>query len=152
MKLLSATTMGNIFGSDYGVQPDFIPGLYYPPCSHDISKATLTGYYYSDAGVRASPSVSHSHVQRDRPTQNRKMFGTFKCPNCRRKWFSSNAWDGVGQNCVKCNTLTLPCDLAPLKKPEHDVIDIRKPHPAHLCEKCRRLGYSCTQLLHLSNK
>ena len=43
------------------------------------------------------------------PYQGQKRcFGEFKCPKCKRKWMSGNSWSNIGQECVKCRINVYP--------------------------------------------
>ena len=69
------------------------------------------------------------------------MFGEFCCEDCNRSWFSGNAWEGKGQQCLQCQKMILPTTLRPLLHRYHN--KDRKPHVQELCEKCQELGYNC---------
>ncbi|XP_076063242.1 zinc finger CCHC domain-containing protein 24-like [Oratosquilla oratoria] len=75
----------------------------------------------------------------------KRKFGEFRCPECKRVWFSANAWEGYGQKCQKCDIMVQPSSLRPLEKSEDkmDKIDISKRHPQELCEKCKVKGTFC---------
>ena len=72
------------------------------------------------------------------------MFGEFHCEDCKHKWYSGNAWEGKGQQCLQCKKMILPLSLRPLLHRFHNDED-RKPHKQELCEKCQELGYNCRQ-------
>ncbi|KAG2496077.1 hypothetical protein HYH03_005995 [Edaphochlamys debaryana] len=99
----------------------------------------------------------------------KRVFGSFKCPDCTRKWLSAFSWADKGQECQRCGTMVYPYEQRPLKKretPEGEEgvgegegavddpevakllakIDSLKPHPEELCQKCQELGYPCTEL------
>ncbi|OWR53953.1 zinc finger CCHC domain-containing protein 24 [Danaus plexippus plexippus] len=77
-----------------------------------------------------------------------RCFGEYRCPQCSRRWMSSNSWAGYGQECQSCKINVFPHKQTPLQKPkELDVGDNKKPHPQHLCQKCKALGYYCRQTL-----
>ena len=73
------------------------------------------------------------------------MFGEFNCENCGRDWKSSNAWEGKGQECNKCNNLVYPLTLCPLKPPEFPY-EHRDPHDQNRCEMCKELGRNCRDI------
>ncbi|XP_032828136.1 zinc finger CCHC domain-containing protein 24-like [Petromyzon marinus] len=73
-----------------------------------------------------------------------RCFGTFECPKCRRKWWSAFSWANMGQECERCMINVYPYQQDSLNKPDNEnKSDPRKPHPSHLCEKCKKLGRSC---------
>jgi len=72
------------------------------------------------------------------------MFGEFRCTGCIHTWYSGNAWEGKGQQCLQCKRMILPASLRPLQYQFHNDED-RKPHIQELCEKCQELGYNCRE-------
>ncbi|KAF6251282.1 hypothetical protein COO60DRAFT_1676828 [Scenedesmus sp. NREL 46B-D3] len=76
---------------------------------------------------------------------DKRCFGFYRCPTCRRRWTSGNSWANMGQECQKCLINVYPYKQQPLEKSEEDLerIDEDKPHPQHLCEMCQKLGYYC---------
>ena len=74
------------------------------------------------------------------------MFGEFYCKVCKRQWYSGNAWKGMGQQCIRCRSNILPCNLQPLrsKQPGSHNPD-QKPHMQEFCEMCKMLGYKCCE-------
>ena len=77
-----------------------------------------------------------------------RVFGEFECPGCSRRWYSGNSWANCGQECRRCGINVYPYRQRPLQKPDgkEEKIDPNKPHPQHLCEKCKQLGYYCREL------
>lgn len=74
----------------------------------------------------------------------RRCFGEYTCSSCNRTWMSGNSWADMGQKCKHCQIMVYPHKQRPLEKPNGmDVSDMNIEHPQHLCEKCKRLGYSC---------
>ena len=55
------------------------------------------------------------------PYQGQKRcFGEFKCPKCKRKWMSGNSWSNIGQECVKCRINVYPFkQVLPQKSKSH---------------------------------
>lgn len=49
----------------------------------------------------------------------------------------------MGQQCRFCDVMVYPFRRTPPEKPEDAKIDLNRPHPEELCEKCQALGYSC---------
>ncbi|XP_037068682.1 zinc finger CCHC domain-containing protein 24-like [Pollicipes pollicipes] len=81
----------------------------------------------------------------------RRAFGEYQCCECRRLWQSSRSWANMAQECQSCRIRIYPHRQTPLHKPGGlDKIDQDKKHPAELCEKCTKLGYSC--VLHNSKE
>lgn len=39
---------------------------------------------------------------------NKRCFGEYKCPKCKRKWMSGNSWANMGQECSKCHINVYP--------------------------------------------
>ncbi|KAJ0175743.1 hypothetical protein K1T71_008902 [Dendrolimus kikuchii] len=77
-------------------------------------------------------------------SQNKRCFGEYRCPNCKRSWMSGNSWPNYGQQCTTCNINVMPHSQRPLEKPDGlDKSDTSKPHRQELCEKCKKLGYFC---------
>jgi hypothetical protein len=75
---------------------------------------------------------------------DKRVFGYFRCPDCGRTWMSGNSWADCGQDCESCRVLVYPHRQQPLEKTrKDDFIDANKPHPQHLCQRCRELGYYC---------
>jgi hypothetical protein len=68
-----------------------------------------------------------------------RCFGEYHCTDCNRKWLSANSWADCGQQCERCKALVYPRHQRPLERPEgmENKIDERKPHPQHLCGKCK---------------
>eukprot|EP00731_Ephydatia_muelleri_P028593 Em0020g237a len=69
------------------------------------------------------------------------MFGTFRCSNCGRSWYSAYAWRGKGQECQHCLTMNLPKELRPLLHQGSSNPDL--PHNEVHCQRCQELGHSC---------
>ncbi|CAG0879641.1 unnamed protein product [Cyprideis torosa] len=44
-----------------------------------------------------------------------RVFGKFRCPNCRRKWLSINSWANKGQECKLCKIMVYPFKQAEIK-------------------------------------
>ena len=65
------------------------------------------------------------------------MFGEFYCEDCDNTWKSGNAWEGKGQQCLKCMKMILPASLRPLKP---SGLQRGPPHREDLCEMCKSLG------------
>lgn len=80
------------------------------------------------------------------------MFGQFYCSQCSRRWFSGNAWEGKGQECVKCGRMCLPESLRPLRYRRHDPDDVKKPHIQECCEMCKELGKNCQEVREVKNE
>ena len=70
-----------------------------------------------------------------------RMFGTFRCSNCGRSWYSAYAWRGKGQECQCCLTTNLPKELRPLLHQGSSNPD--RPHDEVHCQRCQELGHSC---------
>lgn len=62
---------------------------------------------------------------------------------CSPAWQSGNSWANMGQQCRFCDVMVYPFRRTPPEKPEDAKIDLNRPHPEELCEKCQALGYSC---------
>lgn len=80
-----------------------------------------------------------------------RVFGTFICVHCHRKWYSASSWANCAQECQRCRKRVFPCEQARLEKADAEAahtIDLGKPHPQELCDKCKQLGYDCrTQMI-----
>ncbi|XP_063674153.1 zinc finger CCHC domain-containing protein 24-like [Bolinopsis microptera] len=78
----------------------------------------------------------------------RRVFGHFQCPSCKRGWQSGNSWANNGQMCNKCNVMVYPYQQKPLEKVAggEDKCNPTVSHPQGLCGKCKKLGYPCTRL------
>jgi hypothetical protein len=74
---------------------------------------------------------------------DRKMFGYYKCEECKRHWQSAHSWRGFGQKCKGCGKNTFPFKQEKLIRSEENKIDVNKPHEKHLCQKCKQVG-DCT--------
>ncbi|PIK37554.1 hypothetical protein BSL78_25624 [Apostichopus japonicus] len=75
-----------------------------------------------------------------------RCFGEYRCDDCHRTWMSGNSWADMGQECTNCRQNIYPHTQRPLNKPDGlDVSDENKPHPQHLCEKCKAMGRRCTE-------
>jgi hypothetical protein len=98
---------------------------------------------------------------------SRRVFGYFRCHECRRTWQSAYSWANCGQECKNCGINVWVCFVSshqlvlmscrkqwtrtsvryPYRQDEliknEDGIDLKKPHLSGLCEKCKQLGYSC---------
>ncbi|GLH14696.1 Zinc finger CCHC domain-containing protein 24 [Gryllus bimaculatus] len=84
----------------------------------------------------------------------RRTFGKYKCPQCKKLWWSSNSWANLGQECNKCFTMVYPYSQRPLvcidddedvsKQPKKELM--KKKHEENLCEKCQELGFCCVRL------
>ncbi len=73
-----------------------------------------------------------------------RRFGKFECPQCHRRWTSANSWADMGQECKKCGMNVYPVEQTELLKPTDTTVDdLKKPHPMHLCEKCKSLKRPC---------
>ncbi|KAJ8037406.1 Zinc finger CCHC domain-containing protein 24 [Holothuria leucospilota] len=85
---------------------------------------------------------------------DKRMYGYFRCDNCRRSWESGNSWEGYAQECLRCGKKVYPYELSELERPDYsddmDDLEIRPGHPQHLCEKCKELGSYCRS--HVSKK
>ena len=73
----------------------------------------------------------------------RRMFGEFICLDCGRKWFSGNAWPGMGQQCLRCMKMIKPDSLRPLR-PSFGLTR-KEPHKQEFCQMCQQLGYNCRE-------
>ncbi|KAG4067285.1 hypothetical protein HA402_000276 [Bradysia odoriphaga] len=75
---------------------------------------------------------------------NGRCFGEFLCEKCDRRWMSGNSWKNTAQMCEICNVRVFPHTQSPLKKPGvFDYTNPDKPHPQHLCDRCKQLGRFC---------
>ena len=75
------------------------------------------------------------------PSFQVRMFGEYRCPQCRRTWSSANSWEGMRQECMICRIMVRPHTLRPPQRtngPEDG-----PPHRSDLCEMCKILGYNC---------
>ena len=93
----------------------------------------------SDDRPRRRDSSSGSSSDGTGP--DKKKFGSYQCPKCKRKWESANSWRKYGQKCQKCNIYVMAYKRRKLKFSGN--IDPTKPHPMELCGKCQKLGRSC---------
>ena len=84
------------------------------------------------------------------PYQGQKRcFGEFKCPKCKRKWMSGNSWSNIGQECVKCRINVYPFKQVnqqmsrifhlikyfyqrPIEKSENSQNETSKEHPSQV--------------------
>ncbi|OXA50923.1 Zinc finger CCHC domain-containing protein 24 [Folsomia candida] len=64
-----------------------------------------------------------------------RVFGEFRCSQCNRTWQSGNSWANTGQKCERCQIMIYPYSQRQLEKSTTE-IDLNKPHPRHLCERC----------------
>ncbi|XP_030028238.2 zinc finger CCHC domain-containing protein 24 [Manduca sexta] len=75
---------------------------------------------------------------------SRRCFGEYRCTQCNRMWMSGNSWANYGQECTNCKIMVMAHKQRPLNKPDGlDKSDLEKPHPQHLCGKCKALGRYC---------
>ncbi|CAL9699301.1 unnamed protein product [Knipowitschia caucasica] len=72
-----------------------------------------------------------------------RCFGEYQCSKCSRRWMSGNSWANMGQECSRCKIMVYAHTQRPLEMRDGFNQDLNKPHPQELCEKCKRLGYSC---------
>ncbi|XP_033101447.1 zinc finger CCHC domain-containing protein 24-like [Anneissia japonica] len=70
---------------------------------------------------------------------SKRMFGEFRCPKCNRRWMSGNSWADFGQECKNCKINVYPYTQRKLKFTGAEG-NMNEPHPAHLCEKCKKHG------------
>lgn len=97
----------------------------------------------SDEGSPRNYTYSNSYKKRNQNV-DKKMFGYYKCEECKRNWQSAHSWIGFGQNCKGCGKNTMPYKQEPLFHSGENKIDASKPHEKHLCAKCKRVG-DCTK-------
>jgi Zinc-binding domain len=90
---------------------------------------------------RRRKNSDRSSVSSDGTGPDKKKFGYYRCHKCLREWQSANSWRDFGQRCSKCNCVVKAYKRRNLIK--SNKIDPNKPHPMHLCEKCKKLGRSC---------
>ena len=77
------------------------------------------------------------------PYQGQKRcFGEFKCPKCKRKWSSGNSWTNMGQECIKCRINVYPHKQKPVEIGATESAETKE-HPQSLCQKCKLLGEYC---------
>lgn len=38
----------------------------------------------------------------------KRVFGAFRCEDCRKHWYSGNSWANTGQQCKSCGELVYP--------------------------------------------
>ncbi|KAL5254230.1 hypothetical protein ACHWQZ_G013865 [Mnemiopsis leidyi] len=82
-------------------------------------------------------------TEKSTPYQGKKRtFGFFRCRDCDSSWQSAYSWANCGQECKICRKLVYPYSQRPLRKQPGKN---QKKHLEELCEKCKELGYSCTQ-------
>ena len=73
----------------------------------------------------------------------RRMFGEFECKKCKNFWSSGNAWEGMGQQCLKCKAMIFPYTLEPLKPSEGSSSGA---HIQKYCQMCQKLGRNCRDI------
>lgn len=110
-----------------------------PPPSYLCHLCFKKGHYIKDCPQARPKGEGLTPYQ-----GNKRCFGEYKCPKCKRKWMSGNSWANMGQECIKCHINVYPHKQRPLEQPDGlDVSDQSKVHPQHLCQKCKTLGYYC---------
>lgn len=87
-------------------------------------------------GLKVGKKIKNSN-------QDRKMFGYYRCKDCNRHWQSANSWRDYGQKCQSCKKIVFAYRRDEFIKNEENKIDLKKPHPKHLCQKCKIYG-DCT--------
>lgn len=62
----------------------------------------------------SAPDQSASHAARRRMPafEKKRLFGKYRCPQCRRFWTSGNSWAGLGQQCQLCKINVQPFELS----------------------------------------
>lgn len=110
-----------------------------PPPSYLCHLCFRKGHYIKDC-PQAQPKAEGKTPYQGK----RRCFGEYKCPKCNRQWMSSNSWANFGQQCKKCHRNVYPHKQRPLQIPDGlNVSDQSRPHPQHLCQKCKVLGEYC---------
>jgi hypothetical protein len=114
------------------------------PRSNDAAPPRTTTTAAANAGKRARGGRREGLGLTPYQGANR-CFGEYHCTACNKHWLSGNSWANAGQQCERCKTLVYPRRQRPLERPTEmeGKIDVRKPHPQHLCGKCKELGYYC---------
>ena len=77
---------------------------------------------------------------------NKKTYGYFKCEKCDNQWESGNSWANCGQMCLICDQMIYPHKQTPLETSENHS-DQKIEHPSAFCEKCKKLGFRCTEIM-----
>nr|KAI8754011.1 zygote arrest protein 1-like [Biomphalaria glabrata] len=88
----------------------------------------------------------------------RRMYGYFRCPDCRKQWESSHVYGkpgergaAYGQECKDCRIMCMPYRLENIKcsqcgqtdcECERRHVDPNKNHRSDLCGKCKA-GLKC---------
>ncbi|OMJ95836.1 hypothetical protein SteCoe_739 [Stentor coeruleus] len=81
-----------------------------------------------------------------------KMFGYYHCKDCNRHWQSANSWKDYGQKCQSCGKIIMAYHREEFLKNEENKIDLKKPHPKHLCQKCQIYGDCTIRISDISNR
>jgi hypothetical protein len=92
--------------------------------------------------TRNTNNVSIS-VARLTPGSSDRMFGSYQCSSCRRKWMSSWSWTDKYQMCNGCNRQCYPYSREELRGGSGS--NDQKPHDHSRCQKCKEVG-DCTRL------
>ena len=119
-----------------------------PPAWYVCHLCHTHGHYIRDCTFMRSSTEGLTPYQ-----GQKRCFGEFKCPKCKRKWSSGNSWTNMGQECIKCRINVYPHKQKPAEcgtngadqaapatvAPQTET----KEHPRSLCEKCKSLGEYC---------
>jgi hypothetical protein len=72
-----------------------------------------------------------------------RVFGYFKCSQCRKRWHSASTWRNKWQKCQSCESKCYPYKQHPLLLGDHDNNESLRPHDMGRCQKCQELGKLC---------
>jgi hypothetical protein len=72
-----------------------------------------------------------------------RVFGYFKCSQCKKRWHSASTWRNKWQKCQSCESKCYPYQQHPLLIGDHDNNESLRPHDMGRCQRCQELGQLC---------
>jgi hypothetical protein len=75
-----------------------------------------------------------------------RVFGSYKCFNCGKRWESAGSWRDRWQQCKQCDTEAYPYKQKALDRRNDDddqYQENKRPHDMDRCEECRKRGRLC---------
>lgn len=82
--------------------------------------------------------------------QDRKWYGYYRCPKCKRTWQSAFSWVNKFQKCKGCEKPVYPYRQDEFQRREDSSSDdnedesSKRPHDQARCEKCKYLEHPCS--------
>jgi hypothetical protein len=102
----------------------------------------------------ASNTVGVNHLTPFQGSSTHRVFGEFKCRNCRRKWSSAASWVDKWQKCKGCEAKCYPFQQHVLDQREFgdNIVEEKRPHDVTRCEKCIELGRICLPHMYVDSR